>query len=114
MSECLKNESLDENAPVTVVFRSWQNGDILALFPFVPATVTQNHDECMSYEHQGQHGAAEYTNCIEATTAPTVADAPKVGALVHELIQRGYTLNITSHEALAQSGRLVEPLKNDL
>ncbi len=95
-----KNETLDELSPVTVVFRRWPSGEILALFPFVPASITNHNDDCMAYEHKGQHGSADYWHCIETTTPPTVADGPAIGSLVHELTERGYTIDITSHEAL--------------
>ena len=53
-----------------VVFRKRpksEGGGILALFPY------ENHDGagryCVSYEHVGQHGAADYRGCIRRTKA---------------------------------------------
>jgi hypothetical protein len=39
-----------------VIFRKWNNGDVIALFPLEPGT--NDPYTCSSYEHIGQHGAA--------------------------------------------------------
>lgn len=57
---------MNENEPVVVIFRKWRdNGDILALFPEIPAR--ERGYECDSYEHVGQHGAANCQECIRGT-----------------------------------------------
>lgn len=46
-----------QDADVTpVIFRKWNNGQIIALFPCEPGTYCS--DTCGSYEHIGQHGSA--------------------------------------------------------
>lgn len=55
-----------------VVFRKFgKNGDVIALFPTVPAT--PNPYEMMSYMHVGQHGAAS-DDLASVTVAATPAD----------------------------------------
>lgn len=55
-------ESLSLTNPLTkadmtkVIFRTFKDGQVIALFPEIPAT--DNGWECMSYMHIGQHGAA--------------------------------------------------------
>jgi hypothetical protein len=72
-----------------VVFRQWPNGDVIALFPELPADISGIY--CTSYERIGQHGAADYTGVISRTTKPTNADA--LTALMRELTQIGYRLS---------------------
>lgn len=48
-----------------VVFRKWEEGDVIALFPDEP---WNRHDSTTtSYMHVGQHGAADYTGVITVT-----------------------------------------------
>lgn len=72
-----------------VIFRVWSNGDVLALFPDLPADVNGLH--VTSYEHVGQHGAADYAGCIGRTRA---ARPDEYAALAKELTSIGYRLNI--------------------
>lgn len=72
-----------------VVFRKWPNGDILALFPEVPADNTGNL--CSSYEHVGQHSGADYYHCI-SKTRPALPS--KYASLKAELEHTGYCLNV--------------------
>lgn len=52
-----------------VIFRKWNDGSIIALFPADPGT---NHAyTCSSYEHVGQHGAAEPVGVIRRTRPAT-------------------------------------------
>jgi hypothetical protein len=54
-----------------VVFRIWKLksclGDCLALFP----EVYEGGGMCMAYEHVGQHGGADYSECIRRTRPAT-------------------------------------------
>ena len=44
-----------------VVFRRWKDGgNIIALFPELPADLYGNH--CDAYEHVGQHGGADWAS----------------------------------------------------
>ena len=53
-----------------VVFRRWQNGDVIALFPELPADLYGEY--CDAYEHVGQHGGADYFGVIQKTTSCSV------------------------------------------
>jgi hypothetical protein len=100
MDTLYKNEAVDDGSPVSVVFRKTEYG-IIALFPFIPATVTNGQDECMSYAHIGQHGAADYFHVI-AHSHPVDTEIRKErdeqDDLLAELIKIGYTLNVLTHE----------------
>lgn len=61
---------------------------VLALFPFIEAT---RGGSCLSYEHVGQHGAANYTGCIAATV---VAKPSEYAPLKRELETIGYVLEV--------------------
>lgn len=72
-----------------VVFRRWRDrsGDIIALFPELPADIHGRY--CQSYMQVGQHGAAEYPSVIRHT----IPVGPKqYAALTHELRLVGYDL----------------------
>jgi hypothetical protein len=75
------------NQADVVVFRRWRNGDVIALFPDLPADLYG--DYCDAYEHVGQHGGADYHGVIQATKPCSVDDAAD---LVTELRTIGYEL----------------------
>ena len=61
--------------PTIVIFRKWKSsehisglGDIIALFPELPADIGAS---CASFEHFGQHGAADYNSVIRRTVPAT-------------------------------------------
>jgi len=61
-------------------------GEVFALFPEDPASIDGNL--CTSYQHIGQHGAADYDFCIARSRQASAAErAP----LLAELRQIGYT-----------------------
>lgn len=62
---------------------------MLALFPLAP----EGRGLCGSYQHVGQHGAADYAGCVRASR-PADLDADDVRALVRELEGLGYRLRI--------------------
>ena len=68
-----------------VIFRKWSNGNIIALFPEIPADIDKKF--CQSYEHVGQHGGADYQHVIRSTKAATVDEYSE---LLQELEQIGY------------------------
>lgn len=72
-----------------VVFRRWDDpsGDVIALFPEIPADIDGKY--CLSYEHFGQHGGADYCSVI-ANTVP--APAKEKARLAWELEMVGYRL----------------------
>lgn len=71
----------------TVVFRKWKDGNVIALFPELPADLSGNH--CDAYEHVGQHGGADYHGVIQQTKPCSVDDAAD---LINELGTIGYEL----------------------
>ena len=79
----------DESTPVTqVVFRRWRDtGDIIALFPELPADYQGRF--CDAYEHVGQHGGADYYGVILVTKPVSLEDA---APLARELERIGYRL----------------------
>ena len=77
-----------------VVFRRWRDrsGDIVALFPAIPADVQGRY--CDSYMHVGGHGGADY-QCVIRHTVPV---GPKqYAALAEELRRIGYNLRPMKH-----------------
>jgi len=80
---------LKSDEPETpVIFRQWKTGNkIIAFFPTEPASVV-HPGQCMSYEHVGQHGAADYHHCLKLTEP---APAYRYGKLLAELVDIGYT-----------------------
>lgn len=74
---------------IPVVFRVWGNGDVIALFPDVAADAGMT--KCLSYEHVGQHGAADYAGVIEGTRP---AKAGEHAGLSRELGGMGYDLRV--------------------
>ena len=72
----------------TVIFRRWrESGDIIALFPEIPADIFGRY--CEAYEHIGQHGGADYWGVIQATTPVELHEAED---LAEELTRIGYNL----------------------
>jgi hypothetical protein len=72
-----------------VVFRKFREGDIIALFPRIPADI--NGNMCESYQHIGQHGAADLHGVIDNTV---YAIPKEYTALAKELRSIGYHLDI--------------------
>lgn len=70
-----------------VVFRVWPNGDVIALFP----QIADSYDgrTCSSYEHIGQHSAAD-TFCVVRQTR--LAKPKGYRELAKELKGFGYKL----------------------
>jgi hypothetical protein len=97
-SEGVKDEthdSLDHNVlnpPVVVHFRRFKEGDVIALFPYEPGT--RDPTTCCSYQRMGQSGSADYTSDFLKTTSPANPEDPDVKALIAELEDIGFTLEI--------------------
>ena len=75
-----------------VIFRKYKESphDILALFPAEKGS--NKPGSCMSYEHVGQHGSADYKYCIDITK-PATPDEYK--DLFNELRdQIGYNMKV--------------------
>lgn len=84
-----------DTAATVVVFRKWNNGDIVALFPELP----HDRHHCMSYEHVGQHGAADYSGVVMMTTP---AKPEEYANLAAELRRIGYRLNVKTRARARQ------------
>jgi len=69
---------------IKTVFREYQDGEIIALFPY---EIADHNYNCLIYAHIGQHGVANYTHVID-TTKPA-KDAQK---LKKELESIGYEI----------------------
>ena len=72
-----------------VIFRQWADGSIIALFPELQGD--QSFYNCLSYEHTGQHGAADIVGVIRDTFKPY---AGKADDLKKELETIGYNLDV--------------------
>lgn len=68
-----------------VIFRKNRDGDIIALFPGVKSDPTGKF--CMSYEHVGQHGGADYNWVVSTSQLATPKEYKK---LYQELLRQGY------------------------
>ncbi len=72
----------------TVVFRRWKdNGDIIALFPALPADIFGEY--CDAYEIVGQHGGADYFGVVQHTKPCSIEESAD---LATELRRIGYRL----------------------
>jgi hypothetical protein len=99
-----------------VVFRRWhdRSGDIIALFPEIPADVGGRY--CQSYMSVGQHGAADYGGVIRHTVP---AGPKQYAALAAELWRIGYDLrpirraSWRHHEVRRQTARRFAALDTD-
>ena len=79
-----------EETPVRVIFRVWRQKpqNVIALFPDEDF---DGRGHCSSYEHIGQHGAADFFGVLRPSRLPTPEEyAP----LQRELEQIGYRLII--------------------
>jgi hypothetical protein len=95
-----------DDVPTPTIFRRYRDGDIIALFPTIPADLQGN---CLSYQHVGQHGAASPAHVI-ARTRPATPE--EYAALRVELESIGYTLRVVrrttrqmAEERLAEARR---------
>ena len=79
-----------------VIFRKWRDksGDVIAFFPEIPSDTASPYN-CLSYEHVGQHGGADYRGCINRTR---LAKPDEYKELENELTGRGYDLLVVTRE----------------
>ncbi len=71
---------------IQVVLRAWENGDIIALFPYV---LHDSQHHCLSYERIGQHGGANYDSVV-CRTKPVNFTDQKAQVMLSELRRIGY------------------------
>lgn len=86
-----------DNFKTDVVFRVWNNQNfaahrIIALFPHEAWDLNGN---VVSYEHVGQHAAADYYHCIKASHPATESEYKP---LFDELTDIGYDLNVVKRQ----------------
>ena len=71
-----------------VLFRRWKDtGDVIALFPEFPPDIDGPY--CVSYEHVGPHGAANFHGVVRRTLPLT---STEYAGLAEELTRIGYDL----------------------
>lgn len=95
--------------PTKVIFRKWpksQGGDVIALFPQMAATVG-NPGHCQSYQHVGQHGAAD----VWIVNSTKLARPKEYRDLAKELRRIGYRLTIATRCTRADYEMRKEQLK---
>ena len=87
----MKEKTQTDSQPVKVIFRKWKsNGEIIALFPEIPHDVNGVYSE--SYQHIGQHGAADPQGVVSIYTNPAIPE--EYADLKRELEQIGYVLRV--------------------
>jgi len=75
-----------------VIFRRWKDTQtIIALFPEIPEGNRLQYVQ--SFEHIGQHGAADYQIVLNQTIPAKLSESD-VQDLIRELESRGYTLRV--------------------
>jgi hypothetical protein len=72
-----------------VVFRKYSDGEIIALFPEIPADY--HGALCDSYMHVGQHGSA---SCSDVSQNTKLASPAEYASLKRELEGIGYNLSV--------------------
>lgn len=77
-----------DTLPTITVFRKFPDGEVIALFPYLPHDASGLY--CVSYMHTGQHGAAD-----TSITRPTKPASPSEYApLKRELESLGYLVEV--------------------
>lgn len=72
-----------------VIIRQWKRGgDLIALFPEIPADNEGNL--CQSFEHFGQHGGADFDVVIRITKPVLSHDDFRIHDLLEELKRMGH------------------------
>lgn len=110
-----KRRHIDVPEITVVVFRKWRDrGDIIALFPELPAT--NDGDLCDSYQHVGQHGSAGYYGVIRATRRATpdeyaslYRELTRIGYRLRPVLRATYQMHQTCRETARQSRLPKEP-----
>ena len=83
-------EMKQDTKKTKVIFRKYKEGDVIALFPEIADSPDPSY--CSSYQHIGQHGAADPLIINETKRA-----TPKeFAALKKELESLGYNLQVIS------------------
>ena len=89
-----------------VIFRTYPEGDTIALFPEMPGNLNPN--TCLCYQRTGQHGTADYHGTMKDTRKSTQAEKQP---LIDELESIGYELKEVSRESIHMFLKRLEHLK---
>ena len=91
-----------------VVFRRWKKvpKSVIALFPYE----IEVDSHCMSYEHIGQHSAADYAGVIDQTIP---AEGDDVDELTRELLEIGYNLKPITRISVSHERRARERARKE-
>lgn len=81
---------MSEPGATVVIFRKFADGDVIALFPYLPAS--PDPAMCESFIHFGQHGAADLAG-VMSRTRPAVPG--EYAALRRELESAPYSYRLT-------------------
>lgn len=84
-----EEKKMDNKDKIKVIFRKWNDGDILALFP--EEIVPQTSYNCYSYACIGDYGLADPILCMRETVLATPKEYAK---LLKKLQYDGYDLII--------------------
>jgi hypothetical protein len=91
-----------------VIFRRFKdNGDVIALFPELPAN-NNPYEDCESYMRVGQHGAACVTLGHASTLPVTLKEALP---LFNELTSLGYNLKVIHSFHASHRAKRIQALK---
>jgi hypothetical protein len=97
------NNEVADTETTVVIFRKFkEGGDVIALFPNEVADPKNN---CLSYQHVGQHGAADYAHVMKATVATTEEEQTP---LLNELSGLGYTLKVMKRHRVPKGAGVSE------
>lgn len=110
MPECVYETRAADGRDVdetVVIFRVWrgEGGGVFALFPELPHCKDKPW-LCQSYEHVGQHGAADYGNCIGMSRPAKPAEYAELLAELSEPYPGfGYRLLVRQKETQAMRNK---------
>ena len=88
------------------IFRKFPEGDIIALFPEIPGT--NEYWTCQSYQHIGQHGAADTVHITMITKPATKEES---AGLFNELKRIGYDMEMIKRFRYSHMITRMEQLK---
>ncbi|MCK9525970.1 MAG: hypothetical protein M0R49_08585 [Limnochordia bacterium] len=94
-----------KNDSTVVIFRKYNNGTVIAIFPEIPST--SDPYTCMSYEHVGQHGPCS----IDIVSITKPAQWEEYDSLMEELKSIGYHLKVRNRLHPRYLQQRIEALK---
>jgi len=85
-----------DNYKTQVIFRKYEDSQIIALFPY---EIADNKGRCNSYMHIGQHSGADYLGVINTTKLATKKEYKD---LKKELQNIGYNIQVMKKRSYAK------------